>query len=726
MKKILIVVFLLVIILAGGAYWYWQNHKKSIVKGLIQDTVSSKTDSLYYLRYDSSMIDEVNGSAYFRNIYLQSDSDQAVLLKQTDSLPNILINIYIKSVEATGLDMQAYLQDKVVHAKNIIIAEPRIQIINTGANQLKLEDTLAIYKKIVGEFNSIRADNIEIQRGTFISKNRKGEIQAILGNTNIKLTKFKVDSTRDYSNILSYFIDNIEAEVDSISLKKNKDNGNIYLTKVNYNTNQKSLVINQLEAFDKNEKTASTSLHQLRCDDLNVKAFVQQHRIEAGKISCEGGIVTLYAAKKDSSAKQIKNKSFEFPEDFFDEVEIGSLQLGNTTLIIRDRQNPGKEPVTVRNVKLSTINEINVTKGNTIRNIIDKAKWKLSAEGFSLVTADKIYTISMSGIFIDRYNQTASINKFSVTPRITESEFVRQSKKQGDYYNINISNIKLAGLDISKVINESVIEIQQAAISLNLKVYNDRMLPVNPDSKVGKYPHQLVKKIKMPLYIKHLAVQNSYISYRERARATQQVGNVFFTNVSGTIDNITNMPSYIKNNPVTTLDGSGLFLGKGQANTVWKLRLDSDKGDFSMAGHSGKMDAAAFNAISVPLGLTSVKGQVNDFKFTMTGNDYNASGNLTLLYNDLKIESFKIDEKGDTMKSKKLENMFSNALIKDNNPSNGNIRSADFSYKRELNKSFFNLVWKSIFDGVQKTVMSKGGLEIQKELNKLKTKQKPK
>jgi hypothetical protein len=313
-----------------------------------------------------------------------------------------------------------------------------------------------------------------------------------------------------------------------------------------------------------------------------------------------------------------------------------------------------------------------------------------------------------------------------VKPRISESEFVRQSKKQGDYYNIDISNIQLAGIDINKLLSEAVIDVQQATLSLSLKVFNDRMLPVNNDSKVGKYPQQLLMKLKVPLYIRRALVQKSYISYRERALATEQIGNVLFTNVNGVVDNITNIPAYIKINPVLTMNGSGMFLNKGSATTEWKLRLDANDGAFSMTGHVGNMDAAAFNAISVPLGLTSVKGQVKDVSFAMTGNDYNAQGKLTMLYNNLKIESFKIDGKGDTLKSKKLENVFSNALIKNDNPANGVTRSAEFSYKRDLNKSFFNLIWKSIFDGIQKTVMSKGSLQLQKELNKLKSNKKAK
>jgi hypothetical protein len=107
------------------------------------------------------------------------------------------------------------------------------------------------------------------------------------------------------------------------------------------------------------------------------------------------------------------------------------------------------------------------------------------------------------------------------------------------------------GLNINKAINESIIDIQQAALSLSLKVYNDRTLPINPESKVGKYPHQNVTKNFKCLYIlKKAIIQNSYISYRERAEASKEVGNVLFTGVNATIENITNIPERIKQQSV--------------------------------------------------------------------------------------------------------------------------------------------------------------------------------
>jgi len=719
-KKILAIVLVTLLLAAAGVYWYLQVNKKGLVKHFIQQTISDKTDSLYYLKYDSSMIDEVNGNAYFRNIYLQSDSEQAALLKSTDSLPNVLINIFIKSVSASGIDMQAYLENKVVHAKSIIIDGPIIQIINTGANQLKLEDTLAIYKKMVGEFSSVKADHIEIRACTFISKNKNGVIQTRMSNANILLTKFKVDSTKDYSNILSYFIDNISATVDSIYFKGKQQYEKIYLKKVDYNSSNKSLDIAQIVSFTNDNNIPTSKLNTLHFNNLNVNAFITQHKLQTGKVSSAGGLVTIYIAKKSEANSKIKTKPFEFPEAFFDEVEIGSLQLGNTTLIIKDKQHPEKAAITVTNVKFSVSNEINVLEGNNLKNIIDRADWKLSTDGFSLLTKDNMYTIAIKGIELDRKNQSASIKQVNVTPRITESEFVRKSVKQGDFYNIQISNIKLNGLNINKAINESIIDIQQAALSLSLKVYNDRTLPVNHESKVGKYPHQMLLKLQVPVYIKKAIIQNSYISYRERAEASKEVGNVLFTGVNATIENITNIPERIKQQSVLRMKAIGTFLNKGQASTQWNLQLGANNGAFDMTGQITQMDAAAFNAISLPLGMTSVSGQINRLNFSMTGNDLQAQGKLTLLYQNLNIETFKKDMEGDSLKAKKWANKLSNALIKNDNPSKGVVRDADFTYNRELNKSFFNLIWKSIFEGVQKTVMSKNALNLQKNLKQLK------
>ena len=76
MKNAIKIFFILLITGAIGAFIYWQNNKKQIVKNSIDKALTKKTDSLYFLRYDSSVIDEVNGDVAFYNVVLQSDSAQ--------------------------------------------------------------------------------------------------------------------------------------------------------------------------------------------------------------------------------------------------------------------------------------------------------------------------------------------------------------------------------------------------------------------------------------------------------------------------------------------------------------------------------------------------------------------------------------------------------------------------------------------------------------------------
>ncbi|MEI9956180.1 MAG: hypothetical protein WDM90_07740 [Ferruginibacter sp.] len=185
---------LVVIILAGiGGYIYWDHYKKSIIKKGIEEAINKKTDSLYYIHYDSSKIDEINGNASFYNVSLQSDSAQKEQLKSTDSLPNALFNIKVAEITATGIDVAGLLEKQNVAAKKIVLNKPSINIINTGKDKPKsfdASDTLEIYQKILGHFKSIKADTIQIIKGTVVITNLAGKSLTTLENINIVLNNF--------------------------------------------------------------------------------------------------------------------------------------------------------------------------------------------------------------------------------------------------------------------------------------------------------------------------------------------------------------------------------------------------------------------------------------------------------------------------------------------------------------------------------------------------------
>jgi hypothetical protein len=69
-------------------------------------------------------------------------------------------------------------------------------------------------------------------------------------------------------------------------------------------------------------------------------------------------------------------------------------------------------------------------------------------------------------------------------------------------------------------------------------------------------------------------------------------------------------------------------------------------------------------------------------------------------YEDMKIDVLKRDEETKEIKKRGLLSLAANLLVENNNSGKSFIAE----YERNIYKSFFNLVWKTIFSGMKKTL----------------------
>ena len=700
---------LLIVILAAAlfaGYFYWQQNKKGIIKTAVQEAVQKKTDSLYFLHYDSSYIDEVNGNASFYKVILQSDSVQKAMLKSNDSLPNALYNISIDEVSASGIDMAGILKQQNVSAKKITLIRPVIQIINTGIDNPRpytYEDTLALYQKLTGQFKTIHADTILLVNGTVLITDKKSNPLTTLENINISLTNFLIDSTRNYQNIISYFIKDVKATVENIQLHENKNTNRINLTKLLYDAPQKLLQIGSIQQYKKGNTTPLIDLKNVKVTALNTDAFIKYQQLKAGPVSCDGGLVTIYRKKKKNSAG---NEAIEMSAELIDEIHIGSMQLGNTKIIVMNVENPTAAPLIINDVTFSASRVESLTDGSTINNLINSADWELAAGGFSFYTQQKMYQFSASGLKLNNKEGNITIKQVLIKPLLSETEFAKKIKVQTDRIDMTFNNINLKGVDFKKLINDNILEIQTASLQPLLKIFNDRTVTIDSSKEIVKYPHQSLVKLSFPFYIKKIIVNNGAVFYKEKARKSALTGIPNFTKINAELNNVTNIPAKIKENSIVSLKASTLFLGLAPLTTEWRLPLNLSDTTFTVTGKLGQMEAIALNTITEPLAMVSVnKGNIKELTFNLKCTNYKGVGEIVFLYNDLKVEVLKMSD--DTLKKKELLTILANTLIKNNNPVNDNTYIGNVDYKRDIQKSFFNLLWKSIFDGVKKTVIRK-------------------
>jgi hypothetical protein len=305
------------------------------------------------------------------------------------------------------------------------------------------------------------------------------------------------------------------------------------------------------------------------------------------------------------------------------------------------------------------------------------------------------------------YNAAAvvKIKSIALKPLLTEQEFVSKSQYQKDLYNLSINNLVLSGVNTKRLLSKKELEVEHASFQPDIKIFNDRTLLPDSSSKVGNYPQQSLLKLTTPVYIHTVTINNGSLSYREKALKSKLTGNVFFSNINATISNLTNIPERIKVNSLLKLHATAKFLGAGNLSTDWQLTLNAANGAFTISGQLQSMNAFTLNSIIEPLAMASAKeGQIDALKFAIEGTDRKASGNILFLYHDLKMEILKIDDE-EELKKKALLSSIANALLKNEHTNAADSKNVD--YERDITKSFFNLIWKTIFSGAKNTVLGK-------------------
>jgi hypothetical protein len=309
-----------------------------------------------------------------------------------------------------------------------------------------------------------------------------------------------------------------------------------------------------------------------------------------------------------------------------------------------------------------------------------------------------------------------SIKSIRIVPQLSEEKYAAYSKLQKDRFNVSLSNVSLKNINLRRLMETDIIADQLQIKEMNLKVYRDLSYPRDKKVRVGTFPQQLLANFPVLIALKKIAVNDAFIEYKEKNPKSDYSGHVQFVHANAAISNVTNDPDRIKIDRNCLLDFNARFLDMAPMHAHLNLLLGDRNGRFTFSGSMEGFDATRLNVLMVPMGLAQIeKGQVNKMDFDFSGYDYGADGKLTLLYDGLKISLLKKDSADDTFKKKKLVSLIANMVVKNSNPQgNKPARVAEVHYQRDTNRSFFNLMWRAVYNGVKLTAGIKPKTGIKK------------
>lgn len=322
-------------------------------------------------------------------------------------------------------------------------------------------------------------------------------------------------------------------------------------------------------------------------------------------------------------------------------------------------------------------------------------------------TPDSLYWLHVKKISYHATDRALDVGEIELKPRYNRADFDKQIKTQKDMFQLVFRNIRLEGLPRLDLL-EQKLHVQKGSINGGeLNVYRNRSLPMPPGDKYGQFPNQLLAKLKIPLQIDTLTASGVDVSYTELNPKNGETGKIQFQRAGGTFRHITNIDSLVAKNKHCTADLHAILMKSGKLKASFDFILGDASGAFGVSGQLNNMDGKDFNPVTKPLGMVEIRSaQIKELEFNFRGNEKSASGTLKFLYSNLKISMLKEEKDKNGNQRKGLASLLANLMaIKNENPSPGEaVRIVKPRFQRDPKKSFFNLVWKTIFTGVKETV----------------------
>jgi hypothetical protein len=451
-------------------------------------------------------------------------------------------------------------------------------------------------------------------------------------------------------------------------------------------------------------------VEQLRITGLKTDKALLNKEIIADKVKLSRPIVTIFKNELGPATPKTKKTAVN---EVYKAVLRQLEHIGIDTILISNADyrvcNWSKEDTFLAaksiDAQLFNLDISDSTSTDTSRVLFAK-KAELTVGNMLLKSKKKPYEYRLTDLVVHSATKVFAIRNMFVIPLLSEPAFMRNSKLQTDRLDFELSDIRFRNINVQELLNANILADTLNIERSSFKIFRDLSYPRDKLDRTLKFPQQQLTNSPISIALKTVVLQHAYVEYKEKNPKSDSSGKVRFYNTKAIMHNVTNREEDILHDSICTVFISTNLLNGPLFAVSIRFNLKSSHGKFSVDGSLGAADASLYAQLSKPMGLVSVdKGFISSLHFNLYGDDYYCRGNLILLYQGLKVSLLKKDNEDNEYKKKLLASFLANKVVINDNPKKKkDVRKATIFYPRDTNRSWFSLVWKSIFSGVKQTV----------------------
>ena len=296
--------------------------------------------------------------------------------------------------------------------------------------------------------------------------------------------------------------------------------------------------------------------------------------------------------------------------------------------------------------------------------------------------------------------------------RINEIKGFRAS-----WFDINAGDIHFTGMDVAKMISDSVYRINKASIGdFKLYLYKDKHEPViNPVHK--PLPTEKIRNIPVPFQLDTLLVQNGLFIIEMLAPKAFESGNITLNHFHAQILNITNIPESLGKDPVMELNAQFKVMDAALINANARFVINSEADEFTFKASAKPFDITILNRfLGSQFFIEFASGNIDTLYFRYDGNNKANVGTMDLGYHDLKVIKLKeYDKYTDDRPKTGLLAGLGNFLIHNNlSVDDKKYKPGVIYYEKEYNRDFIHGTIMSLLSGAISS-MGLGSTNLEKK-----------
>lgn len=465
-----------------------------------------------------------------------------------------------------------------------------------------------------------------------------------------------------------------------------------------------------IDQGDAPENLVDLKILKLTLKRINPLKIYRQRKLDIKNITIQSPELSVFYTKikKKTKSNTDNRTAYQRLKQTLAAVKIESVFLSNVKFKYIDQS--------LESPKITSLDRLNIRVNDILIDSLsqfDKDRFynakDIIAEisDYTFATADSLYHLNIKHALISSKNKKINLEGIVLKPRLNRVAFSNRNKNQKERYQFTFDSLVANQIDFNKLLDDRTTKTSHInLINGALTVYLDRGKPQKNIDKGQNFPNLALKSINWNIIADTISIKSTNINYTEFNPKTNQEGTFLLKNLSGRIYHVTNDLAALKKNKYTDAYFTTYVMDRGKLNCHLKFNLTDAKGSFLFDGDMGYMQTSSLNSLTRPLAkMATTSGIINSLAFKIKGDINGAGGTLTLKYDNLKIAILKQDE-NDKMKKSGIVSILANALLVNSaNPSENNkLIIAKPYYKRPPQGSFFNLLWKTIFEGIKQSI----------------------